>query len=203
MNDTTELYQKVHELFADTHDRAHDEKHALRVSVLARKIAEKESYDPHEAEIAGLLHDVGRTIQNPKKPHALLGLPIAKNLLDNYTDFLPDAKDRILAAIERHSDLKTTGKLNNILQDADKLDGMGAIGISRAYANNLPAYDSDDIIPLSSDYGNLKNAHEILALTIEWYGMLYTDSAKVLGKPRYEFMKHFFEKIKTEIEESS
>lgn len=201
------LYKKVEAMFAAYHYPAHDFKHVLRVSKLARQIAESEVYDSREAEIAGLLHDVGRTVKNSAKPHALEGVPLAKELLDAYTDSSDDAKQRILEAIEKHSDKYTEGKLNNIVQDADKLDGMGAIGINRAYTvmaeKNIPDFDPQNIIPEPGKYGAFKTAHELIALTIEWYDMLYTDKAREIGKPRHEFMKHFMQEIKRETEEAS
>ncbi|MBA3724574.1 MAG: HD domain-containing protein [Candidatus Levybacteria bacterium] len=200
-----ELYKQVEALFEKYHYPAHDFKHVQRTSNLAKQIAKSEGYDVLEAEIAGLLHDVGRTVIDPKVPHAKVGVPIARGLLDTYTNFSPEAKDRILEAISVHSDLHTEGKLNNIVQDADKLDGMGALGINRAYISqgNLPDYDPDNIFPGPGNYHNLQTVHDLITLEISWYSMLYTDKAREIGKPRYEFMITFMEEIKREVEESS
>src|SRR5687767_8091218 len=119
-----ELRKQVFLLFETYHFPGHDFKHVDRVSHLARKIAEAEGYDAEEAEIAGLLHDVGRTVKDPKDTHAHEGAPIAKDLLDKYTDLSQDKKDRIVQSVYVHSDPESEGKLNNIVMDADKLDGM-------------------------------------------------------------------------------
>ena len=200
-----ELYKQVEALFEKYHYPAHDFKHVQRVSNLAKQIAKTEGYDETEAEIAGLLHDVGRTVKDPKEPHAKEGVPIAKGLLDSYTNFSTEAKERILESIRVHSDLYTQGKLNNIVQDADKLDGMGAMGINRAYISHsgLPDYDPKDIFPGPGDYNNFQTIHDLISLEIKWYSMLYTDKARKLGKPRYEFMLAFMDEIKREVEESS
>lgn len=199
-----ELEKQVEKLFEEYHFQGHDFKHVKRTSNLARMIAEAEGYDVREAEIAGLLHDVGRTVKNPKEPHAIEGVPIAKELLDSYTDLVEDAKLRILKAIEVHSDPKSEGKLNNILQDADKLDGMGALGINRAYMSHYdkPDFLPDEVYPKPGDYYDMKSVHEAISLQIIWFDMLYTDKAREIGKPRYEFMKSFMEEIKREVEES-
>lgn len=199
------LHNAVRTLFKTYHFPGHDFKHVLRVSRLARQIAAAEKYDLDEAEIAGLLHDVGRTVKDPIRPHAHEGVPIARELLDMYTDFSEEAKLRILESIEKHSDKYTEGKLNQIVQDADKLDGMGAIGISRALyvsAQTLPDYDPEDILPKPGGYGKCQTATELIAFTMEWYGMLYTDYAKTLGKRRFELQKAFLTEMKQDIEEA-
>lgn len=199
------LYQAVKKRFETYHAPAHDFKHVHRVSVLARIIAEAEGYDAKEAEIAGLLHDMGRTLKDLKDTHAHEGAPIARELLDKYTDFSEEVKDRIQQSVYIHSDPTSEGKLNNIIQDADKLDGLGAIGINRAYTTHhtKPDYFEGDIIPTPTDYFKSKTSHEAIMWQIKWYDMLYTDKAKEIGRPRYEFMKAFMEQIKEEVEESS
>lgn len=196
------LYKAVRELFEPYQPIAHDIKHALRTAALAKQIAHAEGYDEQEAEAAGLLHDVGRTVKESTIPHAQEGAPLARKLLDAHTVFSEEAKARIVKAIEVHSDLHTEGTLNNILQDADKLDGMGAIGISRAYLSIQPDYDPQNIIPTQANYGSFQSAHELITLEIEWYDMLYTETAKTIGNPRYEFAKRFLEEFKREVAET-
>ena len=158
-----------------------------------------------EAEIAGLLHDVGRAVQKENFGHAQAGVPVAKELLDEYTNFSNEAKARILFAIEHHSDLTSDGELAHILQDADKLDGLGAVGISRAYiaCNAIPDYDPNNIIPDEiGKYGKPITIHQQIQFQAEWYNMLYTETAKKIGELKYEFMKTYLEQIKKEIEEA-
>jgi uncharacterized protein len=199
-----ELRRQTKALFDVYHFPGHDYKHVFRVSKLAKVIAESEGYDQEEAEIAGLLHDVGRTVENPTQPHAKEGAPIARELLDSYTDLPQDAKDRIVTAVSLHSDPYTTGTLNNIVQDADKLDGLGAMGVVRAYTSlpGKPDYDPSDIIPKPGEYGDFKNAHHLMSYILQWYDMLYFDKSRKIGKPRHEYFKNFLQTIKKEIEES-
>jgi uncharacterized protein len=197
-----ELYKQIKARFDEYHYPAHDFKHVERASVHARRIAEAEGYDPLEAEVAGLLHDVGRTIKNLEGSHAHAGAPIARELLDKYTDFSEEVKERITQSVYVHSDLHTEGKLNNIVQDADKLDGIGALGVMRAYLTfpRLPDFDPDDLDPAPGQYGKFRNIHEAIALQVEWYNMLYTNKAKDIGRPAYEFMKQFMAEFKREVE---
>lgn len=200
-----DLLKKLQEMFAVYHVPAHDFKHLVRTATLAKKIARGEGYDEQEAEMAGLLHDVGRSVKNPTQPHGPEGVPIARELLNSYTSFDDEAKERILLAIDVHSHLKTEGILNHIVQDADKLDGMGAIGINRAYISHhhLPDYDPANIFPENPQYGKFKTAHELIVLEVQWYHMLYTETARKIGKPRYEFMQTFLAEFKREINEST
>ena len=201
-----QLYKKVTELFEKDPPPGHDIKHALRTAGFAKKIAEAEGYDVMEAEIAGLLHDVGRTTQKDHMGHAQAGVPVAKELLDKYTNFSDEAKQRILSAIKHHSDLTSEGNLAHILQDADKLDGIGAVGIMRAYivCHALTDYDPNNIIPDEiGEYGKPVTIHQQIQFQAEWYNMLYTKTAKEIGKSKHEFMQTYLSQIKKEIEASS
>lgn len=199
-----ELRKHVFLLFEAYHFPGHDFKHVERVSNLARKIAEAEGYDVEEAAIAGLLHDVGRTVKDPQDTHAHEGAPIAKELLDKYTSLSDEVKQRIVESVNLHSDLTTEGKLNNIVQDADKLDGMGAMGIIRAFqsVHNIPDFDEENIYPEPGKYGKFINVHEAVSLQIKWFEMLYTDKAREIGKKRKEFMLDYMDEIIREVEES-
>lgn len=98
------LYEKTRKLFELHPSPGHDFKHALRVAHLAKYIAKQEGYDEREAEIAGLLHDIGRTINDAEHiGHAKIGLPVISDLLDKYSDFTPETKNTILDAIAQHS----------------------------------------------------------------------------------------------------
>lgn len=180
---------------------AHDIKHVLRVAGLARTIAQGEGYDPKEAEAAALLHDVGR-FTHGEEDHAKAGEVIAREKLDRYTQFPMDVKERILSAICQHSQRESEGVLAHILQDADKLDGLGNIGIVRAYMSKSHLIDYPEEVVVKKGSRNAKTVSEQVAFQMEWYGMLYTKSARAIGKPRYERMQQFMDDLKEEIGES-
>lgn len=201
-----DLFEKVKELFEKWHAPGHDFNHAIRVSLYAKEIAKSENYNIEEAEVAGLLHDMGRTVPNDHNNHAKAGVPIAGKLLDEYTSFSSETRNRILNAIEHHSDKKTTGELANILQDSDKLDGMGAIGVFRTASAkySLPDYDQNSLsLTTETASDNPKTLYEQLLYQIRWMDMLYTDKAKEIALPRYKFMVEFLEELNKEIEEST
>lgn len=202
MQNTQELYKAVQEYFDRRHHIAHGMDHVIRVAKLARHIAEKEDYsDPQEAEIAGLLHDIGRTVQEEEKGHGPAGVPPAKELLDRYTSYDDEVKTRILNAIRDHSAFKAEGRLTHIVQDADKLDGLGAIGLMRAYTSQayLPAYDPENIIPTKGLRNT--NIHDQIAFQLEWLDMMVTPTGNAIAQKRGATMKAFLQAFKDEVDE--
>ena len=83
--------------------------------------------------ISALLHDIDEPYYD-KENHVERSLNLAEKILDetNYPD-----KERVLEIISQHSSTnisKLTSLEAKILYDADKIDGVGAIGIARVFA---------------------------------------------------------------------
>lgn len=194
------LRDRVIELWSARHIPAHDLKHTLRVASLARRIAAAEGYDPDEAEAAGLLHDLGRLEQDEEEGHSHAGIMRARELLDELTAFSADAKQRILDAIGQHSNLHSTGRLANILQDADKLDGLGAIGLVRAYVSRSHLPDYQDRVVSERGSRHARTISEQIAFQMEWFDMLYTRTARDVAAPRHDFMRAFLAELQREVE---
>lgn len=192
-----ELKNSVIALFKDKYIPGHDIKHILRVAALAKLIARKEGLDEKEAEAAGLLHDLGRIVQEQEDNHDTAGLELAARLIES-TDFYREAQLRILGAVGQHSQKESVGDLAHILQDADKIDGLGAIGLVRAYTSksNLVDFVNNEIIATGSRHPN--TISEQIAYQMEWYNMLYTDTARQIATRRFEFMKEFLLELQRE-----
>lgn len=200
MQDTTKLYTAVRKQFDTRHHIAHGIEHVLRVARLARHIAEEEGYDAEEAEIAGLLHDIGRTVQEAEKDHGPAGVPLASEFLDTYTNFDAETKQRILRAIHDHSTLRANGMLTHIVQDADMLDGLGAIGIMRAYTSkaHLPEYDPGEIVPTNGARDT--TIHAQIAWQLEWVDMMHTKTGAAIARKRGAYMEAFLHTVRDEAE---
>jgi uncharacterized protein len=128
-----EVLTKVQERFADFTDLAHGWEHVYRVYHLSLRIAELEHADGFIVGMAALLHDVGRTTQEPKKPHAERSALLAAELLAHY-DLSDEPLQAILHAILAHNYRRgiTPATLEaRVLYDADRLDSMGASGLMR------------------------------------------------------------------------
>ena len=164
----------------------HDWEHLERVYKLSTMIAEKEGADIELCQVGALLHDIGRVIG---EPHNLTGRGRAKVLLRGMS--YPSKKiDHVMRIIEYHS-LGGLDKLESIEEkvvwDADKLDGIGAIGIARAF------HMRGDTGLTFRDFTWFKDD------TMLRYEGLNTDTAKELGKKRIGYMKVFFETLENEI----
>lgn len=115
-------------------DAAHDTGHLLRVAEWTLRLAGAE-VAPREAIACALLHDLVNAGKNsPERQHAAeKSAQAARPLLEAH-GFDEDAIDRMAAAIEDHSFSRGAvprTPLGRALQDADRLDALGAIGIMR------------------------------------------------------------------------
>lgn len=135
-------------------DASHDYNHVQRVFHLAKIIQTREQdshptvrYRPHVVALASLLHDVGdRKYLRDGEDGALM----VENLLLAFG--APAALAREVQAIVNHvsysGELKDPGKVQRVLaehpelavvQDADRLDAIGAVGVGRCFAYSAAA----------------------------------------------------------------
>jgi len=201
MKNILRLKQAVQTQFDKGSHIAHGFDHVVRVAQLARYIAERDNYpEPEVAEVAGLLHDIGRTVQDEEKDHGPAGVPLASEMLDQYTGYDATTKRQILDAIRDHSAFKAEGNLTHIVQDADKLDGLGAVGVMRAYTSKyfLPAYDPKNIAPTNGERDT--TIHAQIAFQLEWVDMMETQTGRTLARRRGDVMRDFLETFRGEVE---
>ncbi len=185
-------------------DPAHDFEHIMRVYHNAERICKSENGNKKLILCAILLHDIIK-IKN-QKDSALKSAKLSEKILkQNY--FLDDEITIIIDAIKDHSFSK--GKIpstieGKILQDADRLDAIGAIGLARVFSfsgsNNRPFYDPKDPFAQNRSTNDKKWAldhfYEKL-LTLEQ--KMNTKSGKTLAKKRTKILKNFLKEIKNEI----
>ncbi|MDY3024452.1 HD domain-containing protein [Streptococcus hyovaginalis] len=114
----------------------HDWWHSDRVRKLAVRIAKEERADPFICELAALLHDVADAKLNLSEE---VGLQKVDDWLMKQ-EVLPDVQKQVMGIIKnisfkagrnRNKVLTIEGK---VVQDADRLDAIGAIGIARTMA---------------------------------------------------------------------
>lgn len=181
------------------YDSGHDWWHIERVRKLASFINSKENLaDPFILETAVLLHDVVDSKFN------------ADNQEDGYSDVhnfltdigLSDIANRIIEVIKNVSFSKKnpSGNLSDpvllILQDADKLDAIGAIGIARAF--NYGGFRNNAIyIPDEKPMGNSKSTiGHFYDKLLKLKDMMNTGTARIIAEERHavleEFLDHFY-----------
>ena len=166
----------------------HDAAHSVRVYENALKIAETEpSCDMTVVALASILHDVDDHKLFDSKDN------------DNAHKFLegkglPDEKiEEIVRVINSVSFSKNRGKKpetleGKIVQDADRLDAMGAIGIARTFAYGGKHGRSIE--------DSVQHFHDKLLLL---EGTLNTEEARAMAKERHEFLVKFLDELGKEI----
>ncbi len=114
----------------------HDWFHTERVWKNARVIAKTETCDPLIVELAALLHDIADSKFHDGDEE--LGPTIAGQFLSQHN--VPASTVEHVQQIIRHMSFKGgnesvpfTSREMQIVQDADRLDAIGAIGIARAF----------------------------------------------------------------------
>lgn len=120
-----------------TESTGHDWWHAVRVINIAKRIHEVEGGDWLTIQLTLLLHDVGdrKVIQQDDDDYT-----IAENFLHkiNVDQLLIDRIMNIIKTMSYSKSFDNTEKDSSIefyiVQDADRLDAIGAIGIGRTFA---------------------------------------------------------------------
>jgi len=194
-------------------DSAHDIDHLYRVYSMALNIQKKEHGDRLVIGVAAFLHDIHRIIQakNGKYCHPKDSLPIIKKFLLD-VKFPKDKIDDVLHVIEYHEEYSFSYKGRTvhdietlIVQDADNLDSMGAIGIARTFGfsaqlNHLMWVPDDEKKTRHFD------EHKTDETAIDhFYNKLLrlkdtmnTRTAKSLAKERHVYMQGFLVRFKKE-----
>ena len=198
------LQQKIKELFANDYS-GHDYWHSLRVLNNAERIAKTEKCDEYIVMIAALLHDtddikIFETTDYENARRIMLDCHLTEDTIDGVIDII---KEISFKGTETIAATSIEGK---IVQDADRLDAMGAIGIARAFAyggnHNRAIYIPDcqpNINMDETEYRNnegttINHFYEKLLLIKD---MMNTDCAKSIAQKwdgyMREFLKEFYD----------
>lgn len=188
----------------------HDWFHVERVWKTAKYLAQKENADLFVVELASLLHDIADWKLNDGDEKAGLE-KVRVWLFQNGVE--QKELERILNIIDQMSFSKELeGKKINttegfVVQDADRLDSLGAIGIARTFAyggnRNRPLYDPDIEPKLFDNFEeykkykttSLNHFYEKILLLKD---CLNTETAKELGEKRHKFVAQYLEQFLNE-----
>lgn len=190
----------------------HDWWHIYRVWKLTKKIGVEEGTDLYIVELAALLHDIA----DPKfhDGDEEIGPKLAKDFLEKQgvDEAIIRHVDKIIRNISFKNSFENTGfrsKELDVVQDADRLDAIGAIGIARAFNyggfKNRPLYDPG--IPTNQAltkeaYKNsvsptINHFYEKLLLLKD---LMNTPTGKRMAEDRHRFMEVYLEKFYIEWE---
>jgi len=201
--DITELYRLVRE-FCKHDTTGHDWWHVHRVTQLALYLARHEGADVRLVEPAALVHDT-----DDWKLKGGEGYPNATLMLKTVGYKSKQIAD-IIGIVEQVSykgagvDTSPRSIEAMVVQDADRLDAIGAIGIARAFAygcsKHRPLYLPHLEPQLQETFEEYKTAqghtinhfYEKLLLLKD---RMNTASAKALAEERHRFMEIFLEQF--------
>jgi uncharacterized protein len=189
-------------------DPAHDFDHVMRVYTNAKKIVKKEKADEKLVLSAALLHDI---VSYPKssirsKFSSIDSAKKSKIILKKY-GFSEKEITIVSDAIKDHSfsQNKVPETLEGkILQDADRLDALGAIGIARVFATsgslNRPFYNIDDpFCTKRNPDDDLWAIDHFFNKLLKLESLMNTRSGKIEAKKRTNVLQEFLKQLKDEI----
>lgn len=194
----------------DSDTSGHDWSHIERVVNTTKTIAKVEGADLFICEAAALLHDVidDKIVQDPVD-----ALQELKKFLTSI-EVVPDEIEAIESIITRmsfknHQENKELSLEGRVVQDADRLDAIGAIGIARVMcysgSTGRPIHHPD-MKPreqmTAEEYRNgestaIMHFYEKL---LKLKDLMNTDYGKKLAKGRHEFLEMYLEQFYAECE---
>ena len=180
----------------------HDWFHIKRVYNLATYLCEKEGGDEFIIKMTALLHDIDdwKFSNNSKTTENFLkSLDVDEEYIHKIINIITTMSYKGGVVDSTQSSLE--GK---IVQDADRLDAMGAIGIARAFTyggnKNRLMYDPD-IKPM--DFQSLDEVKNLNNHTINHFyekllklrNLINTDTARQIAEERHRFMEIYLDEF--------
>lgn len=186
-----------------TESSGHDWQHIYRVWKLARQIALREGANQEIAELAALVHDIadwkfhdGDDRIGPREAERLLiEQGAARSLIEPVVDIVATISFKGAGVPNKMKTLE-----GRCVQDADRLDAIGAIGIARcfAYGGHAGRLMYDPAVPpelhqtaaayKAAKGTSLNHFYEKLFLL---KARMNTESGRLLAERRHQFMEDF------------
>jgi len=188
-------------------EAGHDFWHILRVLKLSEKIAEKEGGDLFVIRLGALLHDIAdakfhqgdETIGPRVALNFLQKQNVPENIINHIVKIIENISYKNSLEEQKFSSLEL-----QIIQDADRLDAIGAIGIARAFIyggyKNNPIYDPDFKPNLDMDKetykkGNTTTINHFYEKLLKLKYLMNTPTGKQIAEDRHRFMLQFLEQF--------
>jgi uncharacterized protein len=190
----------------------HDWRHIERVWKTAKHIAKTETVDLLVVELGALLHDIadskfhdGDESIGPRKASAFLHtLEIEENVISHVIRII----ENISFKGGKEAQTFQSTELD-VVQDADRLDALGAIGIARTF--NYGGFKNREIynptIPSNLNMTKEEYKHSTAPSINHFYEKLLllkdrmnTATGKAMAAKRHQFMEHYLEQFYNEWE---
>ena len=207
------IYEEVQQRFIRVNDLAHGWEHVKRVYTLARYLAQQEKADQFIVGCAALMHDLGRTVpedeNEEQRHHADLSVELAGEILQRYTVPM-DVQQAIIHAIVAHSFSKGIPPRTleaGLVRDADRLDGLGAIGIlrwamvgeQRRTPNTRSYHPTDPLAQLHTPDDQTYMLDHFPAKLLTLADSMCTETGRKLARQRTDYMRDFLRQFADEL----
>jgi uncharacterized protein len=189
----------------------HDFWHTQRVYKMAVYLAEKENADLFIVKLAALLHDIADWKFNDNEKEGsvlskkwLQKLKVDEAIIDKVCDIIDDISFKGVGVSSKMESIE--GK---VVQDSDRLDALGAIGIARTFAygghkhreihnptvkpkihKTFSSYKKDQGTSISHFYEKLFLLRDLMN----------TKTAKIIAQQRHKFMEQYLQEFYKEWE---
>jgi uncharacterized protein len=204
-----EMIKKKVERMLEGRDPAHDFHHLMRVYKNAKRIGRREGTNMDILLPAVLLHDLvvypkGSTKSSKSSDESA---DLAQNILRSY-GYTQDQINQICYCIRAHSYSKRVVPASlegRILQDADRLDALGAIGVARTFSvggseNRIFYNPNDPFCRSDRDLDDMQwTLDHFQTKLLKLEDFMHTQTAKKIAKERTRFMKLFIRQLQKEI----
>jgi len=210
MKTAIQSIEKVVRLKFENEGTGHDWYHIDRVRRVALQIQEKEGGKKEVVELAALLHDISDHKFNGGD--FTLGSTIANQILLEYN--VDDVTRKHVVEIIDNVSYKGSGVEDvmdsiegKIVQDADRIDAIGAIGVARtfAYGGSVGQLIYDPEVPPKQNQTTESYVKERSHTINHFYEKLlllkdrmHTSTGKNIAQERTEFMENFLKQFYTE-----
>ncbi len=189
-------------------DSAHDFAHIMRVYKNAKTISKQEKANEKLILSAALLHDIVSYPKSDKrsKNSSIESAKKSKQILKKY-NFTEEEISIISYAIRDHSfsQNKVPSSIEGkILQDADRLDALGAIGIARVFATGgslkRPFYNLDDpFCKKRTPDDKVWTVDHFYKKLLKLESLMNTKYGKIEARKRTKVLKEYLNQLKQEL----
>jgi uncharacterized protein len=201
-------FEKKISAIASAEDPAHDVLHFKRVVALAKKLCKSENANEKVVVPAAWLHDLVIVPKNSpfRSQASRLSAEKAIEYLGSI-GYPAEFFEEIAHAIAGHSfsaNLEVKSIEAKIVQDADRLDGLGAIGVARCFATSglmkRAFYSLEDPFCETREPDDQQfTVDHFFKKLFKTAETLKTISGRKEGRRRVEIMKSFLSSLKSEI----
>lgn len=189
-------------------DPAHDIEHIKRVVKLAKMLSNQENANMHVVIPSAWLHDCVNVPKDSedRSKGSLMAADKAVAFLKTVS-YPEEYLDDIHHAIHAHSfsaNIEAKTIEAKVVQDADRMDALGAIGLARCIAYSTikerPLYDPADPFAENRELDEAKFAIDhFYTKLLKLPNLMKTEAGKLIAKQRADFLQSFLDNLKHEL----